>query len=962
FFLDLVLRLVRHCGVDPSTVELRRCLFIAPVVAAGTRDRQVQVAVAGPTAPGVLPVTVRSRPICAGVVLEEAWDTNFTAELRVTELPTPTPLDTRALVDGAEESLDADALYAFARQVDIHHRDFMKVDGTVYRGTDYSLGDVRLGAAAQGYLDHFHIHPVVLDFATLVPFLQFDAAQRHTVRRPFIPIYIESFRAPGGLGPRGMVYVPKVAQRELDAETVTADISICQPDGTVVAALTGFRAKRVRSADLITRLATEHPPPALTVQPDEAVRAAHRTTPAPGQPADGGSAPSGQPDGRQPSLEQTIATLVGVALGDQASTVDLDRGFYDLGLTSVNLLTIAAELEKGLGHELYPTLLFEQPTVRRLAAHLRAEGLGPASDPPAGDPVPTAGRPATASPAEPGDAATPPVAEPATGQAWTATPAAAAAAPAGTVLGPAGPLDRGAATRDGGAATSGGVPVGPASGRWPVAARPIDPDDDIAIVGLAGRYPGAPKVRDFWRLLHDGRDCVTEIPADRWDYRRFFHASRNTPGKTYSRWGAFLDGVADFDPLFFNISPRQAELMDPHERLFLETAWETIEDAGYTPDDLANRVDGSVGVFAGVMWSDYQLHALEEISRGNPQIVASTFSLIANRVSYAFDFRGPSISLDTACSSSLTTLHLAGESIRRGECRAAIAGGVNLSLHPYKYLRLAEHHLLSTDGRCRVFGAGADGYVPGEGVGAVLLRPLSEALADGDQIYGLIRGSALQHGGRTSGFAVPSPEAQGRVVGEALARSGVDVETITYIETHGGATTLGDQIEIAALTKAFRRHTDRTGFCAVGSLKSNVGHLEAAAGIAALTKVLLSLRHRTIVPSLHTDRLNPEIPFAGSPFYVARDRQPWLPVIDRYTGEPAPLRGALSAFGFGGANVHLVVEEYPNPVRTPAAVAGPVVVPLSARDEAALRTMAERLRDFLREHHDLPIAHVAYTL
>ncbi|MFD7550890.1 SDR family NAD(P)-dependent oxidoreductase [Streptomyces sp. NPDC059816] len=910
FFLDLVLRLLRHAGVDPAAAELRRCLFIAPVVAAGDRDRQLQISVDPPSPQGVLPVTVRSRPTSGGVVLDEAWETNFQAEIRLSEAEQPGRVDTDRLKSAADQIYDADTLYAFARQVDIRHRDFMKVDGTVYRGDGFSLGDVRLGPDAQEYLDHFHIHPVTLDFSTLVPFLQFEPGQREQAARPFIPIYIECFRAYGRLGAAAQVYVPRVEQRELDAETVTADLHICHPDGSVVARITGFRAKRVRTADLITRLA-------------ESEAGAGSAPPAPRAlpPAD----PPGEEAGEEAkeehrSLEEAISDLVAKALDNGDAPVDQERGFYDLGLDSVNLLTIAVSLEKLLGTELYPTLLFEYPTVSSLAVHLKDQGhrLGGAG---------------TATPQE--------RAEPAAVEVPTAAPR----------------------TRP--VAASHSRPVAQAR---PPAEPSADDGGHIAIVGLAGRYPGAADVREFWRVLRDGRDCVTEVPAERWDHAPWFAPGRHEPGKTHGKWGGFVDGIEDFDPLFFNISPRQAELMDPHERLFLETAWQTVEDAGYTPEELGRQTDGAVGVFAGVMWNDYQLHAIEELARDNPQIVASTFSLITNRVSYAFDFRGPSVSLDTACSSSLTTIHLACEAIRRGECRAALAGGVNLSLHPFKYLRLAENNLLSTDGRCRVFGAGADGYVPGEGVGAVMLRPLAEAEAAGDHIYGVIRGSAVQHSGRTSGFAVPSPDAQGRVVLEALRRADVDAETITSIEAHGAGTTLGDQIEIASLTKAYRRSTDRRGFCAVGSLKSNVGHLEAAAGIAALTKVLLSMRHRTIVPTLHTERLNQEIPFDDSPFYVARERRDWPRVTEPRTGLPAPRRAGISAFGFGGANVHMVVEEYeghPDPAAGDGARTGPSdvqVVPLSARTPEALRAQADQLVRFLTEHPEVDFGDVAHTL
>ncbi|MET9565850.1 SDR family NAD(P)-dependent oxidoreductase [Streptomyces tauricus] len=914
FHLDLTLRLLRHAGIDPATVELRRCLFIAPVVATAQMNKELRIVVGERSGPDTVPVHVESRPLIDGGPVHDVWERNFQAEIRVGLLPESTVVDLRGINgSSATEEGDAEELYAFARQLAIYHRDFMKVSGRIQSWPGGALARVSLGDAAAGYLDHFHIHPVVLDFSTLVPFLHFGRDQRAALTRPFIPIFIRSFRAAGVLGRESWVHVPPLSQRMADGDTVTGDISICGPDGRLLAAITGFTCKRVRSAEHIAKFAEAVP-----------VNAPASVEPAAEEPAAPVVPEAPVPAGPTTSLDQVITELVADVLGGDDG-VEQDRGFYDLGLNSVNLLAIAGKLEKRLGQELYPTLLFEYPTVRSLAEYLREQGMDPA---PAASTLPPAAP--VFVPAKPGPAATSPHGPTTTSHVATGHAPATAAT--------------------GGSHGSAGA-------------------DDVAIVGLAGRYPQAADVHQFWNLLQDGRDCVTEIPADRWDHRDYFEPRRGATGRSYSKWGAFLDGVDQFDPLFFNISPRQAELMDPHERLFLETAWETIEDAGYTPETLGAATGAKVGVFAGVMWNDYQLYGLESVQQGAPQVVASTSSLIPNRVSYTFDFQGPSVAVDTACSSSLFTLHMACESIRSGECRAAVAGGVNLSLHPYKYLRLSDSNLLSTDGRCRVFGRGADGYVPGEGVGAVLLRPLADAIAAGDQIYGVIRGSAAQHGGRTSGFAVPSPDAQHRVVLDVLEKSQVPPETITYVEAHGGATTLGDQIEIAALTKAFRRYTQEQGFCAIGSLKSNVGHLEGAAGIAALTKVLLSIRHQRLVPSLHTDELNPEIPFSSTPFHVSRKTQAWDRVTDPRTGASAPRRAAMSSFGFGGANAHVLVEEYiPEPAVAPADVAsGPLVtdryvVPISGRDDTRLREQACRLLDHLRAHPALRVEDISLTL
>jgi amino acid adenylation domain-containing protein len=489
------------------------------------------------------------------------------------------------------------------------------------------------------------------------------------------------------------------------------------------------------------------------------------------------------------------------------------------------------------------------------------------------------------------------------------------------------------------------------------APAPVDSSQPmaIAIIGVAGRYPGARTLGEFWENLAAGRDGVTEIPLSRWDHSRFYHPERGRPGKTNSKWGGFIEDYDRFDPLFFNISPREAEYIDPQERLFLEVAWETIEDAGYTRSTLAPAAPpvggGNVGVFVGVMYAEYQLYGAERTASGDPLAVSSSPASIANRVSYFCNFHGPSMAVDSMCSSSLTAIHLACDSLAAGTCEVALAGGVNLTLHPNKYLGLAQGHFTSSTGHCESFGRGGDGYVPGEGAGAVLLKPLAQAIADGDQIYGVIRGSALNHGGKTNGYTVPNPHAQAAVIDRALARAHVDPRAVSYVEAHGTGTTLGDPIEIAALTRAFRLYTRDCGFCAIGSVKSNIGHCESAAGIAGLSKVLLQLKHRQLAPSLHAETLNPGIDFDRSPFVVQRRLEEWK----------GPRTAGLSSFGAGGSNAHLIIEEFTAPAPRPASPARRRIFPFSAHDGERL---AELLRRFLTalegyQDDDLPaIAHI----
>jgi polyketide synthase PksN len=483
------------------------------------------------------------------------------------------------------------------------------------------------------------------------------------------------------------------------------------------------------------------------------------------------------------------------------------------------------------------------------------------------------------------------------------------------------------------------------------------PRTEIAIVGLAGRYPQAETLEEFWKNLQEGRDSITEIPLDRWDHARYFDPGQNKAGKTYSKWGGFLSDVDKFDPLFFNISPKEAAIVDPQERLFLETAWETIEDAGYSRQTISG---GRVGVYVGVMYGQYELFGAEAMLRGDTAVPVSSYASIANRVSYFLDLHGPSIALDTMCSSSLTSIHLACEELRRGEIDAAIAGGVNVTIHPHKYVGLSQGHFMASDGRCRSFGAGGDGYVPGEGVGAVLLKRLDDAVRDGDQIYALIKSSTVNHGGKTNGYTVPNPVAQGDLILDAVRKAGIDPKTLGYVETHGTGTSLGDPIEITGLARAFEgsgvsANGAEKQFCPIGSVKSNIGHLESAAGIAAVTKTLLQIRHQQLVPSLHADPLNPNIDFADSPFYVQTELTEWK-------RGASPRRAGVSSFGAGGSNAHLILEEYVD-IREPAGASqSPEVFVLSARNADALYRYAERVTAFLATAAaGVSLADVAYT-
>lgn len=400
--------------------------------------------------------------------------------------------------------------------------------------------------------------------------------------------------------------------------------------------------------------------------------------------------------------------------------------------------------------------------------------------------------------------------------------------------------------------------------------------------------------------------------------------------------------------------------MDPQERLFLQSVWSALEDAGYTRDELRARhakgKSADVGVFVGVTTNSYAQLAEEARRQGNMLTPSAMPWSIANRVSYFFDFKGPSLPVDTACSSSLVAVHMACESLRRGECQVAVAGGVNLYLHPSKYLSLCQRGMLARGGKTRSYGAGDDGFVPGEGVGTFILKPLEQAIADNDRIHGVIAGSAFEHSGRSNGYSAPNPNAQAELIARTLAAAEVEPDAIGCVEGHGTGTPLGDSLEVLALSQAFRRGTDRTGYCSLGSVKANVGHSESAAGVCSMTKALLQLQHGQFVPSLHSSEINPDLDLAASPFYLQQALAHW----PRHGDEPR--RALVNSFGAGGVNACLVLEEYVSIATQPMAAPGPQVLALSAESDGALRAYAERFAAFLEARPQTDLAALCHTV
>ena len=478
---------------------------------------------------------------------------------------------------------------------------------------------------------------------------------------------------------------------------------------------------------------------------------------------------------------------------------------------------------------------------------------------------------------------------------------------------------------------------------------------ELAIIGLAGRFPGAKNIDDFWSNLKNGVESISifldpELQESGRESNRFCETNKTIKA------GGVMDDVDLFDASFFGYSPREAEVMDPQHRIFLECAWEALENAGY---DCA-REEGSIGVYAGVSLSTYARYNLYPNSDITKSIGAlqSLFAVdkdfAPTRVSYKLNLKGPSVSIQTACSSSLVAVHIAGQSLLSGECDMALAAGITVKV-PQTELTLYSEEISSLDGHCRAFDAKANGTIGGNGIGVVVLKRFEDAIADRDHIYAVIKGSAINNDGSSKvGYSAPSEDGQARAIRSAQIMAEVEPGTITYLEAQGMGTPLGDPIEIAATTQAFRASTDKTGYCAIGSVKTNVGHLESAAGIAGLIKTILALEHKLLPPTLNFETPNPHIDFANSPFYVNCELSEW-----KRNG--APRRAGVNSFGFGGTNAHVILEEAPVVGASSPSRAKQLLL-LSAKTSSALETATTNLANHLKQHPELNLADVAYTL
>jgi acyl transferase domain-containing protein/SAM-dependent methyltransferase len=478
--------------------------------------------------------------------------------------------------------------------------------------------------------------------------------------------------------------------------------------------------------------------------------------------------------------------------------------------------------------------------------------------------------------------------------------------------------------------------------------------EPIAVVGIGMRLPGgAHNESSLWEVLANGVDTISEIPSDRWDLDAYYDADPDKPGKMQTRHGSFLSDVDQFDAEFFGVSPREAVSMDPQHRLLMETSWEALENAAICPPSLAGS---QTAVFVGYGNSDYWRLAYRDAERIDAySALGNAFSVAAGRLSYFLGVHGPSMAVDTACSASLVAVHLACQSLRSGECTLALAAGVNLVLSPEVNINFSKSRMLASDGRCKTFDAGADGYVRGEGCAVVVLKALSAAQADGNRILAVIRGSAVNQDGRSGGLTAPNGPAQEAVIRAALAAAGVAPQEVSYLEAHGTGTPLGDPIEVRAACAVLCKDRSQELPLAIGSIKTNIGHLEAAAGVAGLLKVVLALQNKQIPPHLHLKNKNPYIDWDSLPIVVPTCLTPWEPVRGKRIA-------GLSSFGFSGTNVHVIVEEPPETTKPWAATDRTVhVLALSARSSSALNQIAQEVAKSLESKAPDALADICFT-
>ncbi|WPQ61780.1 SDR family NAD(P)-dependent oxidoreductase [Chitinophaga sancti] len=868
-YIDMLYQVFREHGYSFDSLELRNVVIHHPLTVTEALPVALEVRCTEDSSRCQWQITIEGTAHADDVSVANTI-CYVTAEMHQVPL---VDFDEQVQLDIIKQAavVNLDKIYQQCHDQDLCHTGLMKAHGDIYVDKEAHYIDISAAWPAEEE-DSLMFHPALID-GSAIGASELMAALWPDEQQLYLPLYFESFKASHLFDRRVMARIQASTVQRLN-ELLYVTIDFFNATGVKIGELKKFASKLIRHPQHI-----DMGPKTVVIPGEKEETAAVNTS-----------------NGLL-SVEKFLKNLIARHLAVPAEIIDIQAGYYEMGLGSASLLAVIQDVEKKLNVSLSPVLLFEYPSIPLLSAHLLEH-------------YPAAFHQLKEEPA--------------------------------------------------------GMPVTPMTERiiHPVVSKQTEDvrevvlvAEEIAVIGIGGRYPGADSIAEFWQNLLDGKDCITEIPKTRWNWENY--EEMTTPsGKKISRWGGFINHADCFDAQFFRISPREAEIMDPQERVFLEVCWEAIEDAGYTPDTLVAPQGPdkrqAVGVFVGVMHKDYTLVAAEAVAKGLVFPLSLNYAPIANRVSYFCNFHGPSMAIDTVCSSSLTALHLALESIRRGECEVALAGGVNLSLHPHKYLSYGMSDMHSSDGYCHTFGKGGDGYVSGEGVGTILLKPLSKALKDKDHIYAVIKGSVINHVGTVSGLMVPSPVAQANMISACMEKTGIHPRTISYVEAHGTGTSLGDPIEIQGLVKSYGQYTQDKEYCAIGSVKSNIGHAESAAGISGISKVILQLYHKTLVPSLHSLEVNPYLQLSQTPFYIQHETEHWkCPVVEEEGQKKVyPRRAAVSSFGATGSNAHVILEEYIATENTHHNITPGKdilrLIPLSAKNEERLQEYVLKVLDFLK--------------
>ncbi|ACS85231.1 SDR family NAD(P)-dependent oxidoreductase [Musicola paradisiaca] len=899
-------------------------------------------------------------------------------QARVTSLPddetshatpaTPSPVDIHALqAQCVTRRLDSAACYRAYTAMGILHGPAYQGVVSIDEGDSQAIARIELPACVADTRSQFFLHPSLMDSALQIAAGLLVDAGHPEFALPFALERLEMFpRDTAAALPENLwVWARRKAGSSKADRVRKMDYDLCDETGHVWVRLSGFSSRVVddASAGAVTATVSVTPEAEAEVNTETGV-SREVALPAMHQPAvkmddpvvmmPRSAAKTAKETLREkliPLMQKSLAKLRKLEPGQ----IDLKTELSQFGLDSILLTEFSNQLNRQYRLTLTPTVFFEYPTLSEFVDYLVDVHAAAFSNQfPEQTPfVPPAliGSPKSAD-----------VGEPETTAAINEFTVSDDASQRETFrsrgrLNPAFPRS--------------------ASDKHPVAiastAHKVEP---IAIVGMSGRFPMARDLDAFWDNLVSGKDCIQEIPKQRWDWQALYGDPVREVNKSNVKWGGFIEGIDEFDPLFFGISPKEAELMDPQQRLLMTYIWSAIEDAGYRAGEISGT---DTAIFVGTGMSGYSslITAAQRPIEGY-SLTGIVPSVGPNRMSFFLNVHGPSEPIETACSSSLIAIHRAVQSIGAGECEQAIVGGVNTLVTPDGYISFSKAGMLCQDGRCKTFSSEANGYVRGEGVGMLFLRKLSVAEAAGDHIYGLIRASAENHGGRANSLTAPNPKAQTVLLKRAYTNAGVDPRSVGYIEAHGTGTPLGDPIEIDGLKSAFKdlyRKTpattdlgNRPQHCGLGSVKTNVGHLEMAAGIAGVIKVLLQLQHKTLVKSLHAEQLNPYIKLDDSPFYVVRENMPWVAPVD-VQGQALPRRAGVSSFGFGGANAHIVLEEYTGGKATSdvgqnTGKSEPVMVILSAKSTDRLMAAARNLLTRITAENKQPpeLSELAYTL